>query len=138
MKRTAWRLFLLAGPLLLLGSVWGVRRVQQTYLETMGARYGAAVAGTLLWLSLAAALTFLQVLAATGYGRLRGERAWVQFPLLGWSPAFFLWCNCRWLPLPPPLTLPLYTSPVPFVLCLVSALASALRARRPGGGKSDT
>ena len=54
MKRTAWRLFLLAGPLLLLGSVWGVRRVQQTYLETMGARYGAAVAGTLLWLSLAA------------------------------------------------------------------------------------
>lgn len=144
MKRTAWRLFLLAGPLLLLGSVWGVRRVQQTYLETMGARYGAAVAGTLLWLSLAAAFTFLQVLAATGYGRLRGERAWVQLPLLGWSPAFFLWCNCRWLPLPPPLTLPLYTSPVPFVLCLVSALASlwglaaALRARRPGGGKSDT
>ena len=141
MKRMAWRLFLLAGPLLLLGSVWGVQRVQQTYLETMGARYGAAVAGTLLWLSLAAALTFLQVLVATGYGRLQGERAWVQFPLLGWSPAFFLWCNCRWLPLPPPLTLPLYTSPVPFVLCLVSALASlwglaaALRARRPGGGK---
>lgn len=99
------------------------------------------MAGTLLRPSPAAALPFLQVLAATGCGRLRGERAWVQFPLLGWSPAFFLWCSCRRLPLHLPL--PLYTSPVPFALWLVSALASlwglatALRARRPGGGKSD-
>ena len=117
-----------------------MRRRQQTYLKTVGARYGAAPAGTLLRLSPAAALPFLQVLAATGCGRLRGERAGVQFPLLGWSPAFSSGATAAGCP---PLPLPLYTSPVPFVLCLVSALASlwglaaALRARRPGGGKSD-
>ncbi|MCB5941180.1 hypothetical protein LJB68_06395 [bacterium 210820-DFI.6.52] len=120
-----------------------VRRRQQTYPETVGARCGAALAGTLLWLSPAAALPFLQVLAATGCGRLRGEWAWAQFPLLGWSPAFSSGATAAGCPCRPPLPLPLYTSPVPFAFWLVSALASlwglatALRARRPGGGKSD-
>ncbi|MZL69289.1 hypothetical protein [Bittarella massiliensis (ex Durand et al. 2017)] len=91
-----------------------VRRRQQTYPETVGARCGAALAGTLLRLSPAAALPFLQVLAATGCGRLRGEWAWVQLALLGWSPA---------VPAAP-LPLPLYASPAPFVLWLVSASAS--------------